>query len=186
MTGFSNMFWGFLIILLDFRIDGFDIIPDFIGYWMIYIGLGELSTWNVHFKAARKYVPILGILAVLDSFQFQRPINEFSLEPMVIGGFILGLVLSVIDLLMVYNICKGISEIAEKSNLTDLSLKAMNRWQLYLYVKIGFMIIWPFMLISPGFVVVLGIPISLLVIIVGFMLAFLMKDADTSYNSASM
>lgn len=55
MTGYSKLFWGFLILLLDFRINGFDIIPDLIGYLFISNGLGMLNTWNPHFEQAKKF-----------------------------------------------------------------------------------------------------------------------------------
>lgn len=53
MRGFSKLFWGFLIILLDFRIQGFDILPDIIGYLMIYSGLTQLIYLSEHFKYAK-------------------------------------------------------------------------------------------------------------------------------------
>lgn len=31
-SGFHKLYWGFLFILIDFRINGFDILPNVIGY----------------------------------------------------------------------------------------------------------------------------------------------------------
>ncbi len=40
--GYINLFRGFLLIVLDFNIGSFDILPDFIGYLLILVGLSYL------------------------------------------------------------------------------------------------------------------------------------------------
>ncbi|WP_236707942.1 hypothetical protein [Brevibacillus choshinensis] len=37
MTGLSKVFWGILLVFLDFRFNGFDVLPDFIGFIRILI-----------------------------------------------------------------------------------------------------------------------------------------------------
>lgn len=178
MTPFNNLFWGFILILLDFRIQGLDIIPDFIGYWKIYSGLKDLVAWNFHFEKAKKLVVPLGFLSILDIYQVQRPINEISFEPIFLVFILIGIIVSIIDLFMVFHICKGISEIAEERGEDELSEKAMNRWQWYLYVKLAFLILTPLMFISTDFAMILGIPLLLVTLSIAIMLAILMKDAD--------
>ncbi len=39
MNGFGSIFWGFLF-MFDFRIQGVDILPNFIGYLFMFLGWG--------------------------------------------------------------------------------------------------------------------------------------------------
>ncbi len=38
----GKIFWGLIFVLLDFNVGRFDIIPDFVGYVLIALGIGEL------------------------------------------------------------------------------------------------------------------------------------------------
>ena len=38
----GKIFWGLIFVLLDFNVGRFDIIPDFVGYVFIALGIGEL------------------------------------------------------------------------------------------------------------------------------------------------
>jgi len=76
--GFGKIFWGFLFFF-DFRIQGFDILPDIIGYWLIYIGLKELVSMSSHFAAAQKYAVVLGSYLFLTYIKLQCQFNNLVL-----------------------------------------------------------------------------------------------------------
>lgn len=60
--GFNGIFWGLLFIVLDIRIDAFDfILPDFIGYLLIFNGLRPLAAEHRGFRRA-------GVLAAVMVF----------------------------------------------------------------------------------------------------------------------
>ena len=42
-TRFGQVFWGLLLVILDVTINRFDILPDFIGYILVAVGLGGLT-----------------------------------------------------------------------------------------------------------------------------------------------
>lgn len=77
--GFKNLFWGFLLVFLDFRINTFDILLDPIGYILIFSGLQTL-VHHFELKSSGKFASILaGILIVLsipDVFIPQQEINQ--------------------------------------------------------------------------------------------------------------
>ena len=83
-VGFNKISWGFLFIFFDFRIQGFDIIPDIIGYWLIYLGLKEIVSMSSHFIEAKKYSVILGILSILDIYEIKMPMDQFSISPITV------------------------------------------------------------------------------------------------------
>jgi hypothetical protein len=37
-TSFGYIFWGLILVILDFKINGFDLLPDVIGYVLVGIG----------------------------------------------------------------------------------------------------------------------------------------------------
>ena len=38
----AYIFWGYIFSLVDFNINSFDLLPDFIGYLLIFIGVHNL------------------------------------------------------------------------------------------------------------------------------------------------
>ncbi len=179
MSGFSKLFWGFLIILLDFRLQNFDILPDIIGYLMIYSGLGQLFYLSEHFNFARKYTVPLAILSLFDIVQFQRPI---SFDPTTGVMFIVGIVTAVIDLMMVYHICVGIAKAAVGINQLELEQIAMNRWKYYLVAKLAFLVTTPVMLMNTQLFGVIAIPLIVISLIIMILIVLLMKKADETFS----
>lgn len=79
ITPLRLIFWGGIICILDFKINGFDIINDVIGTFMIAYGVFKLADIQVHnrYAAAMKYVKIISILcifqAIVDNFNYNVP-----------------------------------------------------------------------------------------------------------------
>lgn len=121
--GFQRIFLG-VLFFFDFRINGFDIIPDFIGYILIYSGLKVILEMNGNFESASKLALPLIFLSFGDLFQINTSVQPFFL--------LIGLVYLVLNLLMVYRICKGISECAGEKGDNELAEISMKRWTLYL------------------------------------------------------
>ena len=65
---YNKMFWGFIVIFLDFRIGGFDIIPDFVGFIMIFQALSELELKNDIFSKARNFAGPMILLSIPDIY----------------------------------------------------------------------------------------------------------------------
>ena len=63
-VGFNLIFWGLLFVVLDIRISSVDLVlPDFVGYILIAIGLSRLAPHHQWFRTAR----ILAIVLVFVS-----------------------------------------------------------------------------------------------------------------------
>ena len=60
---FRNFYFGFLFVMIDFRLNGFDILPDIIGYIFFVVGLSSLLNINEHFSKARIYHIIMLVLS---------------------------------------------------------------------------------------------------------------------------
>lgn len=111
LDGIDKIFWGYLLIFLDFRINNFDLLPDFVGYILIIVGLSRLSYLSDSFDEARIYAWISLILSFLNLFRITNGISEIP------GWFwiyyiIGGLIAVVIDILLYNHLISGIQQIA--------------------------------------------------------------------------
>ncbi len=61
--GISKIAWGFVFILFHFKINSIDLLPDFIGYILVAIGIGSLSENLGHLKLLRPLSIIIAIWA---------------------------------------------------------------------------------------------------------------------------
>lgn len=95
----GKIFAGLLFVFLHFRVGGFDLLPDFIGYLLIWLGMRsvqESKTWQENFSA---------IAACAVSI-----ITLFSGGA---AGPVPGLVTTALQLLVLYAIAKGALELEE-------------------------------------------------------------------------
>ncbi|MHB1418395.1 MAG: hypothetical protein ACYCX4_02230 [Bacillota bacterium] len=182
MTGFNKIYLGLLLVLLDFRIQGVDILPDFIGYIIVFNGLGQMLDWNPHYEQARRYVPFLVILSFLDIYQVQHPVGLFNFSPGTVLIVFLGVIAAALDLFVIFHVCTGIKEMAVAAGDMDLNLKAETRWSYYLYSKIAIAVSMLFLLIGPFLAIVIGIPLLVISIIVAILMLMLMKQADRTFQ----
>lgn len=136
--GFMKIFWGFLFIFLDIRISGIDfVLPDFIGYILIVFGLARLSDLHPRFRTANAYAKIMVLLSFADLVEMKRVMGRrggltvwyHPVWPITLLGVIL-------NLIMVWHICRAIIELAQASGNHDLAQTAALRWKLYLAVVI--------------------------------------------------
>ena len=91
ITPLRLIFWGGLICVLDFKINEFDLLNDFVGMIMITWGVIEVSKVKVHdhYSMAMLFVKILAVLTSLQALQehFTYRIPEFlSVMLYVIGA----------------------------------------------------------------------------------------------------
>jgi len=171
------MFWGFLFFF-DFRIQGFDILPDVIGYWLIYTGARDLILQSNHFNIVRKYALPLIIVSLFDIYQVQTPIEQFTINPLVFLFILVGFLITIIDLILIYNLCFGIVEMALANDDFQLSSTAEFRWEYYLYVKIAMLIFTSIGFIARHLIVIGFIPLFIISTGILVLMMGLMKRAD--------
>ena len=109
------------------------IIPDFVGYILIVIGLGMLSPLHLRFKKARIFAAIMILLSLgdflkLKDIAFQHGNFTYWLETL----FAITPIGTILDLIMVWHICGGIIELAAASENRHLAQVGTTRRNLYL------------------------------------------------------
>lgn len=143
--GFKTILIGF-IFFFDLNIDGFDILPDIIGYILVLKGLRVLAPYNKSFEEAIPFT----LAAVF--------VSIFSLFNIYLGfiTYVIAFIAGGLFLRIVYGITLGINEEAKKYDMPILAKKADNMFKLNVAVFVIPFILWiPFLgvlLFIPAFV----------------------------------
>lgn len=128
-SGFLNLFLG---LLFQFRIEisGFDVLPDILGYYLIYRGLKTVSNGNKYFQLANRMIIPLMVLSLVNLYNFEKAPEVIS--SLIFPLDVLKIVVFAINMFLIYNICKGSAVVAVSIN--DNSLKRNIIQRLYLYL----------------------------------------------------
>lgn len=129
-NGFRKFYWAFLFILLDFRVEGFDILPDIIGYMLIYSGLSAFEDENEYFEKAKKMA--LPILLISIFYIYASPGSNLEIGLTTV----IGIIGEILSLLLVYNLFMGIRQMGQKSRKDHIILEAESSWRFYLTLKV--------------------------------------------------
>lgn len=183
-SAFRNFYWGFFLIMVDFRIGGLEILPDVIGYILLASGLSTLASQNEWFMRARGYVWPAMILSVFQLYE--RPAESSGVHIIWGSGMtlILGLAMAVLSLLAVYNLFMGIREMASRAGNPSIADEALSKWNQYLGVAVAGLL--SFIL---AFIPVIGFPLILSLFVVNLVLAVgimrLMRRCETELGETT-
>lgn len=172
-SGLNKLFWGFIFIMLSFRIQGFDILPDIVGYLFLASGFSDLISNSSYFSKAAKYnVPMI-ILSIFSIYQKPAQGGGIQLGPLGIFSIPIAIASFVLNLLVIYNLFMGIKDMAEKRGQFDLVEESDERWNQYKMLQIAvlfsFIVILIPLLAVFYFIVLFIISIILSIGILGFL-----------------
>lgn len=132
-SSFFYLFLGLLFQLDFYAYKGIDIIPDIVGYYLIYKGLREITKESRYFALADKLIlPVLA-LSVVKIYNFQNHPDFFLSFSFAID--IVKAILFTASMYLVYNLCKGAMEVAE--SIQDDYLERTINQRLYLYLGVA-------------------------------------------------
>ncbi|MBC8062387.1 MAG: hypothetical protein H7Y18_17200 [Clostridiaceae bacterium] len=136
-SGFNKLFLGLLFIMLSFRIQGFDILPDIVGYLFLASGFSTLISSSSYFSIAAKYnIPMI-ILSLFSIYQNPVQGPGIQLSPLLIFSITIAIASFVLNLLVIYNLFMGIKDMAEKQDQSDLMKESDERWKQYRLLQIA-------------------------------------------------
>jgi hypothetical protein len=131
--GFRRIFWGLVFVVLDFELNGFNVLPDFLGFVLVTMGLGLLVPLHDRFRQARILAALLIVLSLKD-FAVVSGVRE---PPSGFDGWTaFGIFVDVFDVAMVWLLCGGIVELARECDAPVLADVAATRRGLYLGLTI--------------------------------------------------
>lgn len=143
-ANFMYIFYGLILLFLDFRIGSFDILPDALGYVLIAVGLSKLVPFEASFGRAQIFAMLLAGLALLD---FVQPTQMTAAQvggavPAPDGLFLITMLVRVVfDLVMIWDLCQGIIELADRAGNQALVRLAASRRNLYIALTFLFLLL---------------------------------------------
>ena len=126
----KNIFTGFLLVFLDFDLNlgssKIGLLPDFIGYISMIIGLSELAQDSVRFTKAKTYAFGMafytGILYIFDFVGITPSFGVFS--------YLFSVLATVVSLYISYNIVMGVFDIEKKHGISLDGERLRAAWML--------------------------------------------------------
>lgn len=127
--------WGFFFIMIGFRIQGFDIFPDIIGYIFFAIAFSNLKNSSDYFAKAFNFNLPLIFISLFSIYQAPSQQEGIQLGPWGGLGIFISIVSFILNLMTVYYLFKGIRELEESFDDTYLANEAERRWNHYLILQ---------------------------------------------------
>lgn len=142
-TAFQQLIWGFLLVFLNFNIIFVDILPDFIGFMLILSSLKQLEKQSAHFGKAKPFAFVM-IFYSIPTFFGKGGIGIANTTDFT--WILYDQIAHILLLFIVYWICQGIAECADKLDLHTIEKQAKHRWNLLFIVSICYLVLEPFTL----------------------------------------
>ncbi|MBF7097020.1 hypothetical protein [Alkalibacter mobilis] len=181
--GFKKLFWGFLFILMDFRIQGIDILPDVIGYLFFAGAIKSLAQNSELFNSAVKLNTAMIFISIV--YVYEKPNTQsgvhISQGPFGTLGTVIGIVGFFVSLFLVHKIFMGIKEMGNKHGDFNIASEAGKRWTQYVFLQFAVVFLILFLLIPPlAILYLIGLVIFNLIYI--FLVLGFMKRCEIAFS----
>ncbi|MDE5414410.1 hypothetical protein [Alkalihalobacterium chitinilyticum] len=171
--GLSSIFWGLLIVFLDFDINGVSLLPDFVGFILVLSGIREISKQD---KGMNSLVPwtygliVLSAIAWFSSFirvhaepALKQHAGILTIElPIIDLFFITDGIEQVITLVFVILLMNYYIQLVKHSSEEQWGLTFIRRRNFYVVVNGLLLFSMPFVVIFPGWLPIVFIFLLLL------------------------
>lgn len=141
--------WGFVIVLLDIRIGGFDLLPDAIGCILIAVSLHQFSLSGAKDFRKAKMAAIALIFASLPAWLFVPGIdtvNSAAFADIPLSRHLYFQALTALHVLLAYWCFDGYFAIARQAGRTELLDTIHFRKNMYMILAVLQFIVYPFLL----------------------------------------
>jgi hypothetical protein len=119
---FGQVFWGLLLVILDLSVNGIDLLPDFIGYALMAVGLRGLTELSTQFAIASTCAWCL------------VPVTLVAMLPVEQLGPCITVIHVGLDCAMMWALLGGIMDCSTTRNRLDLAERASSRRVAYVGV----------------------------------------------------
>lgn len=121
---FAYIFWGLLLVFFDFNFNGFDVLPDGIGFALIGFGAAGLATRSPHFLTASSLCWLLVVAWVIEFFVSG------------VAGRMFGVLATLLNLAMHWTLLGGVIDVAVAHTRPDLATRAAHRRLAYVVIGV--------------------------------------------------
>ncbi len=180
---YSRIAWGLALDLIDFRLQNFDLFPDVLGYFLIMLGLSQLSRHHRYYSIAWAAAGFLLLMAIVQFFGFQAVISSTDSDTPSVMLLMTTSILLAAEMLMMFGICGGIQADALVRERLELADSASNGWRVFFALGTLLLIILPFQLnFGQGDLMILTIMLGLGVFINSIWILLIVRRAGRELN----
>ena len=115
----NNIFWGLLLLLFDIKINEISLLPDFVGYLLIYFGMKEHNLKHGTIDAYAKAQP-WAIAGTVFSAIFWLPLFDAGYIPTIVG--------IALHLVVTWFIARGVQQMEQQSEREISASRLNNAW----------------------------------------------------------
>lgn len=144
--GYNKLFKGLIVVLIDIRLNNFNICPDILGYIIIVSALGILENQHSAYGKAKSFAIALIFFSIPDIYQANNILDGIGVSNYNILFMIISTIAGIMELVLIYYISEGIINIAKDRGLNELAEKADERWKGILVIEAIILISTPFYL----------------------------------------
>lgn len=113
-NGYKKIFWGFVFATFHINLGAIQIVPTFIGYIILYLGIEKIAK-DYNLNSLDKSSKYCSILALMSFIAVAIPFAGLEFKSSIFN-IIWITIFNTIELFMVYKLLEGSVEILEKSN----------------------------------------------------------------------
>ncbi len=117
----DSVFYGLVLLFFNFEINGIDVLPDFIGYYLMFRGLKELSSESRHFAEMK---PWAAAMAVISAILFVT-----GLVGLPLGSLPVRIGVTVAHLFILYRLILGVQELEGRLGAPMEGALLLRRWK---------------------------------------------------------
>lgn len=146
--GLRSIFIGSLFVFFAFRIAGFDILPDFVGYLMILSGLGKMEQYSKYFKHAKIFAVFQLIFSLRDIVKADEVSSGIPILPdwFYVFNIIISFAVLIVQIGSILCISRGVTEI---SRMTEYHPFFKYGEKIYIIKVVGYISNFLWMALTP-------------------------------------
>lgn len=131
----SYIFFGWLLVFLNFTINGFDILPDFIGYLLIFAGVNKLAEKSPYFGEARIFALVMCMVSFSDLLHLETvTIESESLFMLLL--MTASILMTFIPVYLMYLITRGVADLEWETGVCLGADTLMRIWKINLFATL--------------------------------------------------
>jgi hypothetical protein len=174
-SGYNKFFLGFLFIMIDFRLQGVDVLPDIIGFILFAVGFNMLAAYSKFFKKAGSFNIIMIIISIFHIYEQPTQGSGLHVNPF---GMIIGILSLLLSLAVVYHLFLGIKEMAQSQGKRDIYEEAGRRWTQFLILQLAAIFAFVLIIIPPLVIIYIIALLIAAVIITVLIMRFMSKCGE--------
>lgn len=133
---FSKIFWGFILVLVEFHFIAIDVLPDPVGYFFIYVGVHALAKNHAFGKKASYLALALVFISLPTIFIQNSQASEAGHSAPFDMLAIYMLAIAIIKIVLVFFVFKLMLSIGQERGDEALIKRTSSTFTIYIYVML--------------------------------------------------